>query len=394
MKSKKNVAIVLWGVHDISGGGGAERFFSDFFVRYSLTADSSFNLFLISDSPTINQLRKANRLDNINEGVILFKNFNNRLKYFLEGIQFLYLLYRYKIDLVHISNYSTYDFDRIQFVRKYCFFRKVKFVSTLVNCMIPHILSNKNHKDYLSYQLRFITHHNLLRFEGIFTWYDSVKNFIQQSKLFLNQPIIQTVQSLYINTDKFKAKFPKENSFVYAARLEDNKKPDWYVHAISLLLSIAPEIKNNWKFLFYGSGSLNAYINQLIKDLNLEDVLTLEEKNDLSDIFQKTSCFISAQDYENYSSMSMMEAMACGNAVITRNVGQTHLLVIDGYNGYYPDQDSPEGLAKAMLKYIRLSNTERKHMQNKSIEIILTQHSYEKFNQIIEKFWQEVLLKS
>jgi len=394
MKSKNNVAIVLWGVNDISGGGGAERFFSDFFVRYYSTADSGFNLYLFSDLSTVNQLKKANRLGNINKGIILFKNFNNRLKYFLEGIQFFYLLYRYKIDIVHISNYSVYDFDRIIFVRKYSLFRKVKFVSTLVNCMIPHVLDNKIHKDYSSYQLRFITHHNLLRFEGIFTWYDSVKNYFQQNKLYFNQPIIQSVHSIYINSDKFKPEFPKENIFIYAARLEINKKPDWYIQAISILLSIAPEIKNNWRFLFYGSGSLKEYINQLIKDLKLEEVVALEENNDLSDIFQKTSCFISSQDYENYSSMSMMEAMACGNAIITRNVGQTHLLVKDGYNGYYPDQDSPEGLAKAMLKYIRLSNPEREKMQNKSIEIIRTQHSYEKFKQIIEKFWQEVLLKS
>jgi glycosyltransferase involved in cell wall biosynthesis len=391
MAYKKNIAIVLWGVHDISGGGGAERFFSDFFARYSSISFSKFNLFLISDDITIKQLRKANRLGNVERGIILFKNFNNRFKYFFEGIQFIFLLFRYRIHLVHLSNYNMYDFDRIYFVRKFYFFKKIKFVSTLVNCMIPHVLNNENNEEFTSYQKRFVLHHNLLNFEGIFTWYESLKNFMVEKNIYKHSPIVQTVSSIYIDTVKFKANFPKDNYFIYAARLESYKNPSWYLESISKILMRNPEIKQNWKFLFYGSGSLNEFIKTLILQLKLEEFVKLEEKSDLSDVFPKTSCFISTQDFENYSSLSMMEAMACGNAIISRNVGQTELLVKHNYNGFLLENDSPEGLADAMLKYINLSESQREQMQKNSIEIINTQHTFEKFKDQIESFWENVL---
>ena len=48
----KRVAIYLSGVQDLSGGGGAERFFADFFTIYQLHQNKTFELFFFCDDST------------------------------------------------------------------------------------------------------------------------------------------------------------------------------------------------------------------------------------------------------------------------------------------------------------------------------------------------------
>jgi glycosyltransferase involved in cell wall biosynthesis len=56
------------------------------------------------------------------------------------------------------------------------------------------------------------------------------------------------------------------------------------------------------------------------------------------------------------------EAMACGRAVLHSNVCDAGNLVIDGINGFLFDPTSVDSIAEALLKFSRLSSTERKAM--------------------------------
>ena len=90
----------------------------------------------------------------------------------------------------------------------------------------------------------------------------------------------------------------------------------------------------------------------------------------------------------------MMEAMASQNAIITRNVGQTELMVTDEYNGIYIQPDTPQGLADAMEKFMKMSVAERHLMQLNSKKVVDEKHTLQNFIVQIESFWTDVLEKS
>ena len=44
-----NIAFFIYGIGDLSGGGGAERFFADFFEKYIKTDNTKFKVYYITD---------------------------------------------------------------------------------------------------------------------------------------------------------------------------------------------------------------------------------------------------------------------------------------------------------------------------------------------------------
>ena len=144
------------------------------------------------------------------------------------------------------------------------------------------------------------------------------------------------------------------------------KRPDWFIKAVSILNNDLTLDLSSWKFYLFGDGDLSPIIDEMIKENNLNDIIYRQYSKDLADVFSKSSCFVSTQDFENFPSLSLMEAMSSGNAIIARNVGQTNLLVKDNKNGYLLSEDSPKGLANKIKKYILLSNEDKINMQNKS----------------------------
>ena len=86
----------------------------------------------------------------------------------------------------------------------------------------------------------------------------------------------------------------------------------------------------------------------------------------------------------------MNEAMAAGNAIISRNVGQTNLFVKHLVNGVLTDSDTAEGLASAIEYYI--SNPQlHEAMQNESIRLTEEVHTFENFKSQIENFWDKTI---
>ena len=140
-----------------------------------------------------------------------------------------------------------------------------------------------------------------------------------------------------------------------------------------------------------GDGDLSKEMEALIIAEGLEDLVVRKLSGDLSTIYPTTSCYVSTQDFENFPSLSMMEAMACGNAIIARNVGQTSLMVDDEKNGLVLKEDSPEGLVEMLKKYIKSTDDERIAMQKESVRIVEEVHTSASFISQIEDFWVTLL---
>jgi glycosyltransferase involved in cell wall biosynthesis len=143
----------------------------------------------------------------------------------------------------------------------------------------------------------------------------------------------------------------------------------------------------------YGNGELEKEMTTLISELNLNQNITMKKSGDLSDVLSVSTCYVSTQDFENFPSLSMMEAMACGNIILARNVGQTELMVKDGYNGLILKEDSPRGLANAIESVINYAEDTRNEMMRNSLNMIENVHTPIAFINQIETFWEELLAK-
>ena len=78
-----NVAFLIFGVVELKGGGGAERFFADFFEIYN-QSKTKHKLYYIIDKTSIGNLNKVGKLNSI-DNILNFKIVSNRFKNVLES---------------------------------------------------------------------------------------------------------------------------------------------------------------------------------------------------------------------------------------------------------------------------------------------------------------------
>ena len=109
----------------------------------------------------------------------------------------------------------------------------------------------------------------------------------------------------------------------FASRLEPDKNPLLYLEAAREVLKEFPDVK----FHLLGEGSLVNEINDFISSNGLAEKINFRFHPNPPEILSHTSIFVSLQTGTNYPSQSALEAMACGNAVIASNRGDTGLLI-------------------------------------------------------------------
>lgn len=379
----KKIALFLSGVHDLRGGGGAERFFADFFSIYKSWPEKKFEIYFFLDDSTLGSFQGVCKLIE-KENVILLKNHSNRFKRQLENVDLKRNLKKYKIDIFHCVNFGRQDFNRLNFIS---INTNVKTILNIVDCQIPYVLIDKNDSRYNVFHEKYVTMPCRIKFNGVFSWYKKFIDYINEEKLYEWQPLMKNIHSRFADVKKFIPSINKENTIVFASRMHFQKKPDWFLQAILILKDNYPDLIKNWNFLFVGDGDLSNDMESFIVDNNLSKTVEKVFSYDLSEIYPKTSCYVSTQDYENFPSLSMMEAMSCANSIIARNVGQTNLMVKNKVNGLIFEEDSPMGLAMTIKKYIELGDDVRSSMQNESLKMVQEVHTPREFIKQIEEFW-------
>lgn len=115
---------------------------------------------------------------------------------------------------------------------------------------------------------------------------------------------------------------------ISVGELNKNKNHETVIKALSGINH------NKIKYLICGSGELEAYLRQLIKDLRLENVVQLlGYRKDIPELLTISDIFIFPSLREGLP-MSLMEAMAAGMPVIVSAIRGNVDLISDGENGY------------------------------------------------------------
>lgn len=106
----------------------------------------------------------------------------------------------------------------------------------------------------------------------------------------------------------------------------------------------------NIKYFICGQGTLEEYLKDKAKDLNV-NVNFLGFRKDISEICAATDLFI-LPSYQEGLPVSVMEAMAAGLPCIVSKVRGNVDLIDDGINGYLCDPNDIDGFAKTIGKVI------------------------------------------
>ncbi len=117
--------------------------------------------------------------------------------------------------------------------------------------------------------------------------------------------------------------FKTNLEIAFSGRLEPDKCPMLYLEAAKEILKEYPDIK----FHLLGEGSLVNEITLFIDSNGLKDKINFQFHKNPPELFAETSIFVSLQTGTNYPSLSVIEAMACGNAIVASNAGDTYLLI-------------------------------------------------------------------
>lgn len=363
-----NVAVFLL-VGNIDGGGGIERYYLNFILMNKIR---NLNVDIITSAQS-----KKNILtlmpDFPENKIKAFPVLNNRFSFTISRFYLNNIIKYNGYEIVHIANFDSFYEPLYKYIAK-----KTKVSLNVIDCRFTPEFENERYTKIKE----FIGSGSL---SGIFSWYQNTSSVIEKLKpgLYFKYATI-----CFTEYKRFYMASKKKN-IVFAARLSETKRPNDYLNAIAICLKKNSEAFKEWNFLLWGDGEIKPQIDAKISEMQLTNKVKTGFSFDISDIFNSSSIFISTQKYENFTSLSMLEAMASGNAIISYNVGQTDFFVKDGINGILTDEN-PDALANAMEKLVR-SPELLSSMQKQSSIIARETHNIDNFSNELFRFFETTL---
>ncbi len=134
---------------------------------------------------------------------------------------------------------------------------------------------------------------------------------------------------------------------VTVGRLDLQKDPLLLLDAFLRVLRVRPETQ----LLMIGDGVLRETISTRINELGMADRVFLAgllAQSRIADVLRCADLFVLSSAYEGMP-MCVLEAMGCGLAVASTDVGEVRRVVDPGVNGAIASERTPDALARAVL---------------------------------------------
>jgi len=155
-----------------------------------------------------------------------------------------------------------------------------------------------------------------------------------------------TVLDNFTDVARWTAGKKDPNLVTFAARLHPEKGALLFLEAAASVAKTHPAAR----FQLLGRGEEAADVERRIDSLGIGIRVQRGFATDLAPHFGRSSVFVSCQQHENLGSSSLLEAMACENAVVATDVGQTWQIVDDQVGLRVPIE--PEALAGAVRRLL------------------------------------------
>jgi len=390
--TKNNILFFMYGISSLKGGGGAERFFADFFSKYQNAKEKKYNLYFLLDKKSIFHLKEVGKLKE-KQNIWLFRLFSNRFKNQLEAFQLCCYIIIHRIKIVHIPLYNLSYIPLLKTINNLPRLFRPKLTINIVNCYVADSLKDEKSPYHNSFKATYIPLFHDIKVNGYFCWNKSFVDYVSSNTFFTFKPqIIQSIVSRFSDVNSFQPE-KKHRWVVFASRLDEQKHPEMFLKALANLNRKNHALTTHWKFFICGDGPLRNELIVFSKENDLEHCVEFRIEGQMEKILNHSQVYVSCQSFDNFPSLTMSEAMASGNAIIARNVGQTSLFVKNTINGLILEQDNEFGLEKALIQILS-DDVLVSRMGKASEGLIKDVHNFENFVTQIEDFWSNVLSMS
>jgi glycosyltransferase involved in cell wall biosynthesis len=180
----------------------------------------------------------------------------------------------------------------------------------------------------------------------------------------------------FLDLDKYKIKNQlneRENLVGYVGRLSEEKGVLNFFKAIPKVI----KEKENLEFLIGGDGQLRDEIERYLDEENLNDKVKLVgwiPHDKLPDYMSELKLVVLPSYTEGLPNI-MLEAMACGTPVLATPVGAIPDVIKDGETGFILEDNSPECIAKNVIRALNDSNLDI--IVKNAKELIEEEYTYE-----------------
>ena len=192
-----------------------------------------------------------------------------------------------------------------------------------------------------------------------------------------------------VNTELFYPRnLGRTNSLIFVGRLIPIKSPEFIVAAIP---SIAHEIRGV-KLRIGGDGYLREPLERMVRDKNIPDHVEFMKWIDhekLPTFYSTGRVFISIQKHDNFGSLAMLEAMACGLPVIASMVGDTGKQVVNGQTGFTIKLDDHDEFVDK-VSYLLTHPEECERMGQEASTMIRKNYSWENITTRYEELLRKI----
>lgn len=183
-----------------------------------------------------------------------------------------------------------------------------------------------------------------------------------------------------ISTTKCSFVFPcevaseKEKWIVFSGRLEPQKNPLLFIETAKIIIDKG---FTDIMFFMLGTGPLKKEILSFINLNNLNRFFKVQYSLNQQEILSKSIIFCSLQEFDNYPSQSLLQAMILENGIIATDFGQTNLLVKHGETGFL---SKPNPLEMAYYVEFLLNNPEKlEEISRNAALLVKEKHNINKF---------------
>lgn len=154
------------------------------------------------------------------------------------------------------------------------------------------------------------------------------------------------------------------------------------VYGIQYFVEALPEILNgepSTRVILIGSGTLEKLMWSLITEMKLDKFVKFIGQipiGEMPDYLNAADVYVSTS-LSDGTSLSLIEAMACGLPVVVTEIPANKEWVVDGYNGFLVPPKSPSEVSKRVLTLLRNSNLSEE-MGQKNVSIAKNKADWKK----------------
>jgi glycosyltransferase involved in cell wall biosynthesis len=372
-------------------------FFPLFNREYQNYDKAKFELYYIIRTDSAELLRKRytqKELDSKN--IVFLKEYNNRFKRLLENLELVLRLIVLRIDILQVIQLDE-TLEPINTLRILQFIKRlvrIRTVFTITYNGVPTAFKN-NFSGRFANDLKYKKLFQTIRFNGIYTWYAEVIEWVKNETLFIKKPITESVESRFCDITKYCPEEFKEKLIVWAGALVNYKRPEMLIEALHMVMAKDSKLLVGWKVVIIGDGIMKEQLQQLIDTGGLSGLVEICPASlNYNMLLNKASIMVSTQAIDHFPNLTINEGMSSGCIMVATNIGRVKLFVKHNVNGLLSETDDALGVANQLEILLSKNDEQMRGMMQASRQEILTNHRPDTFIEKIESFWSKILESS